>query len=160
MAVVSSETFTLIIYRDTNRAGGYGQGSGGDSLLSLMEETRNGFISVVIQYRVISSPASIEQMTNTGQLAAFGFLSSDEVRRFGTVNAGILDQTFALHWVQNYIHLFGGDRTRVTIGGESAGGGSVMLQTMAYGGDLGTSLFTNVNPQSEKYDEKTHINMK
>lgn len=28
--------------------------------------------------------------------------------------------------------------------GESAGGGSVMLQTMAYGGSLGTTLFENV----------------
>lgn len=72
-------------------------------------------------------------------------MSSDEIHRFGTVNAGILDQSFALQWVQSYIHLFGGDRTRVTISGESAGGGSVMLQTMAYGGTLGDSLFQNVS---------------
>ena len=71
-------------------------------------------------------------------------MSSDEIHRYGTPNAGILDQTFALQWVQNYIHLFGGDPSRVTISGESAGGGSVMLQTMAFGGYLGTSLFQNV----------------
>lgn len=35
--------------------------------------------------------------------------------RNGVVNAGILDQTFALKWVQTYIHLFGGDPTKVTI---------------------------------------------
>ena len=64
------------------------------------------------------------------------------------VNAGILDQTFALKWVQTYISLFGGDSTRVTIAGESAGGGSVMLQTMAYGGSLGTTLFQNAFPSS------------
>lgn len=56
------------------------------------------------------------------QLGAFGFLSSDEVVRYGAVNAGILDQTFALQWVQNYIGLFGGNASRVTIAGESAGG--------------------------------------
>lgn len=60
------------------------------------------------------------------------------------VNAGILDQHFALQWVQEYISLFNGDPSRVTISGESAGGGSVMLQAMAYGGSLGEQLFTNV----------------
>lgn len=63
--------------------------------------------------------------------------------RKGAVNAGILDQHLALQWVQQYIHLFNGDNTKVTIAGESAGGGSVMLQDMAYGGSLGTQLFRN-----------------
>lgn len=40
----------------------------------------------------------------------------------GVVNAGIFDQAFALQWVQKYIGLFGGDSSKVTIGGESAGG--------------------------------------
>ena len=60
------------------------------------------------------------------------------------MNAGILDQLFALQWVQAYIQLFGGDPDRVTISGESAGAGSVMLLDIAYGGTLGTSLFVNV----------------
>lgn len=64
--------------------------------------------------------------------------------RYGAANAGILDQTFALQWVQSYISLFGGNASQVTISGESAGGGSVMLQAMAFGGYLGESLFTNV----------------
>ena len=37
------------------------------------------------------------------QLGAFGFLSSDEINRFGTPNAGLLDQHFALQWVHDYI---------------------------------------------------------
>lgn len=58
-------------------------------------------------------------------------------------NAGLLDQHFALQWVQQYIHLFNGDKSRVTIAGESAGAGSVMLQAMAYGGTRATELFVN-----------------
>lgn len=56
------------------------------------------------------------------QLGAFGFLSSDEVMRNGVVNAGLLDQHFALQWVQRYIGLFGGNASQVTISGQSAGG--------------------------------------
>ena len=39
--------------------------------------------------------------------------------------------------------MFNGNASQVTISGESAGGGSVMLQDMAYGGTVGDSLFTN-----------------
>ena len=93
-----------------------------------MNTNDNGFISVVIQYR----------------LGAFGFLSSEDVKKNGQVNAGLLDQRFALQWVQDHIEKFGGDPKRVTVAGESAGAGSVMLQAMAYGGKQNTQLFDNV----------------
>ncbi|MCJ1457356.1 hypothetical protein MMC28_007724 [Mycoblastus sanguinarius] len=108
--------------------GGYGEGQGSQDLSAIINTNNDSFIGVAIQYR----------------LGAFGFLSSDEVRRYGAVNAGLLDQTFALQWVQSYIGLFGGNVSQVTISGESAGGGSVMLQSMAFGGYLGDSLFNNV----------------
>lgn len=96
-------------------------------MTEILNTNNNDFVAVSIQYR----------------LGAFGFLSSDEVFRKGVVNAGILDQHFALQWVQAYISQFGGNASHVTIMGESAGGGSVMLQDMAYGGTIGDSLFTN-----------------
>ncbi|KAH8662901.1 carboxylesterase type B [Tricladium varicosporioides] len=107
--------------------GGYGAGNGKVDFSSILNTNNNSFVAVSIQYR----------------LGAFGFLSSDEVARNGIANAGLRDQTFALQWVQNYIHLFGGNSSQVTISGLSAGGGSVMLQSMAFGGELGTSLFSN-----------------
>lgn len=79
------------------------------------------------------------------QLGAFGFLSSNEVKSSGEVNAGILDQAFALSWVQSHISSFGGDPSRVTISGESSGAGSVMYHAMARNGTLGTQLFKNVS---------------
>lgn len=107
--------------------GGYGSGNGQPDLTRIINANNNSFVGVAIQYR----------------LGAFGFLSSDEVFRNGVANAGALDQHFALQWVQAYISLFGGNASAVTISGESAGGGSVMLQNMAYGGSIGDSLFTN-----------------
>ena len=68
------------------------------------------------------------------RLGPLGFLAGDFVASDGTPNAGLLDQRLALTWVQNNIAQFGGDPTKVTIVGGSAGGGSVTMQMIMYGG--------------------------
>ena len=64
------------------------------------------------------------------RLGPFGWFTHPSVQDFQTgldksSNFGTLDIIAALHWVQENIHLFGGDKDNVTIFGESAGGHNV-----------------------------------
>ncbi|PTB44808.1 uncharacterized protein TrAFT101_000281 [Trichoderma asperellum] len=81
------------------------------------------------------------------RLGALGFMAGTEIEKDGNLNAGLLDQKFALQWVQDNIHLFGGSKERVTLMGESAGGGSVLLHMTANHGK-GSGLFSQAIPQS------------
>jgi len=69
------------------------------------------------------------------RLSAFGFLASKEVRAAGIGNLGLQDQRQAFRWIQKYITAFGGDPSKVTIWGESAGAISVSLHMIANNGD-------------------------
>ncbi|KAF4963180.1 hypothetical protein FSARC_8758 [Fusarium sarcochroum] len=68
------------------------------------------------------------------RLGVFGFLNSIEIANSGDTNLGLKDQRLALNWIQENIDGFGGDPTRVTIWGESAGAFSVGFHLTAFGG--------------------------
>jgi para-nitrobenzyl esterase len=65
------------------------------------------------------------------RLGMLGFLASSAIDNgagTASTNFGLLDQQLALQWVQDNIASFNGDKTNVTIFGESAGGFSVHSQ--------------------------------
>ncbi|KAI9437418.1 carotenoid ester lipase precursor [Lactarius psammicola] len=69
------------------------------------------------------------------RLSALGFLPGKEVQDAKIGNLGLQDQRVALRWVQKYISKFGGDPSKVTIWGESAGAISVAMQMITNGGN-------------------------
>lgn len=97
--------------------------------------TSDGLVFVSINYR----------------LGAFGWLAGPTLQSNGTANAGLYDQRLALQWVQDNIHLFGGNPNNVTVIGESAGGGSIMHQITAFGGNKGPAPFQQAVLQSPAF---------
>lgn len=84
---------------------------------------------------VEASDGNVIVVTFNYRVGPYGFLASDELLQEGNLNLGIHDQRAAISWVQDHIVQFGGDPDRVTLFGTSVGGGSVLLQTLAYGGN-------------------------
>lgn len=60
---------------------------------------------------------------------AFGWLGE-----YGDPTPGLYDTIQAMNWIQEYIHLFGGDPNQVTAAGHSAGGGMMMTHLISNGG--------------------------
>lgn len=93
----------------------------------------------------------ITVVTINYRLGALGFLSHPELSAEsgeGSGNYGLMDQQFALQWVQDNIESFGGNPDNVTIFGESAGGHSVTSQMVATGHE---GLFHKAIIQSGNY---------
>ncbi len=111
--------------------GGFSNGSTAGT--SGMNIAANGVILVSVAYR----------------LGALGFMAHPELSAESangvSGNYGLLDQIAGLKWVQQNIEEFGGDPTRVTIFGESAGAISV---SMLCASPLAKGLFSGAISQS------------
>lgn len=99
--------------------GGFMGGTGASPDFDGESLARKGVVVVTFNYRI----------------GALGFLATPELSResgsFGSGNYGLLDDIAALQWVQRNIAAFGGDPAKVTIGGQSAGAGSVGFLIMS-----------------------------
>ncbi|EMD39501.1 hypothetical protein CERSUDRAFT_111813 [Gelatoporia subvermispora B] len=89
----------------------------------------------VIVQRSIELGEPVIYVSINYRVSAYGFLASQEVKDAGLGNFGLWDQRQGLKWIQKYISTFGGDPTKVTIWGESAGAISVALQMLTNGGN-------------------------
>jgi para-nitrobenzyl esterase len=78
--------------------------------------------------RRLVEAADVIVVTINYRLGLFGFLNHSALEEPGRVSGdcGLEDQIAALAWVQRDIAAFGGDPGQVTLGGESAGGMSVL----------------------------------
>ncbi|QXQ05285.1 carboxylesterase family protein [Sphingosinicellaceae bacterium] len=90
-------------------------GDGSEKRYDGASMARRGMVVVTVNYR----------------LGVFGFLATPELAaespRHAAGNYGLLDQAAALDWVRHNVEAFGGDPSRITIGGESAGSMSVSV---------------------------------
>lgn len=82
--------------------------------------------------RFLSQSEGVVVVSMNYRLAAFGFLSLPDNNNIRG-NAGLLDQRLALRWVANNIAAFGGDPSKVTLFGESAGAASVGFHLLSPG---------------------------
>jgi para-nitrobenzyl esterase len=98
--------------------GGFSGGTTSDRTYDGAKLARKGVVLVSVNYR----------------LGVFGYLAHPELSREsgkGSGCYGIMDQIAGLQWVHDNIAQFGGDPAKVTIFGESAGGISVSMLTVA-----------------------------
>lgn len=87
------------------------------------------------------------------RLGALGFMALESLP---SANAGLLDQRFALQWIQQNIAAFGGNPNDVTIMGQSGGGYAVVSQMVLYDGDA-QGLFHKAIPRSIQRSPMFHV---
>jgi para-nitrobenzyl esterase len=129
--------------------GGYTSGSGSGPGTDGEVLAKKGIVLVTINYR----------------LGVFGFFSHPELTkesdRRASGNYAFMDQAAALQWIQKNIAAFGGDPTRVTVFGDSAGSSSIsnlMASPLAKGlfqrasGQSGAWLGLSVSPMRKLAD--------
>ena len=113
--------------------GGFSSGSGDVPVYEGTRLAEKGLVVITVNYRV----------------GPLGFLAHPELtaesKNHASGNYGLLDQVAALEWVRDNIAAFGGDPTRVTISGQSAGAMSVALLTVS---PLAKGLFSGAIVES------------
>ncbi|XP_054456848.1 acetylcholinesterase-like [Anoplopoma fimbria] len=82
--------------------------------------------------RYLTKSEGVVVVSMNYRVGAFGFLGMPDNKNFQS-NAGLLDQRLALQWIAKNIAAFGGDYTKVTLFGESAGSVSVGLHLLSPG---------------------------
>jgi para-nitrobenzyl esterase len=109
----SKERLPVLVYF---YGGGYIAGDGSEGRYDGENMAKKGIVTLTVNYR----------------LGVFGFFAHPELSKASkhgaSGNYGLLDQHTALKWVRENIAAFGGDPSRVTIAGESAGSISVSAQ--------------------------------
>jgi para-nitrobenzyl esterase len=123
--------------------GGFIAGDASEPRYDGAEMAKQGIVVVSANYR----------------LSVFGFLAhpdlSKETSYGGSGNYGLLDQHLTLKWVGKNIRAFGGDPSKITIAGESAGSVSVCAQmtsplssSLISGaiGESGAGIFPTLSP--------------
>ncbi len=95
-------------------------------------------------------PHGVVVVTINYRLGLFGFFAQKGIDAEGhaVMNYGLMDQQQALAWVHQNITAFGGDPSRVTIFGESAGGLSVLSHLAS---PLSAGLFSGAIAESGGY---------
>src|SRR4051812_29303330 len=113
--------------------GGFVAGTPAEKLYHAEWLAKKGVVVVSVSYR----------------LGVFGFLAHPELtaesKKHVSGNYGLLDMIAGLRWVQRNVSVFGGDPTRVTIHGESAGSAAV---SMLCGSPIAKGLFRGAIAES------------
>ena len=112
--------------------GGFNEGSGAVAVYNGANLAKKGIVVVNVNYRV----------------GSLGFMAHPDLTKEqggASGNYGIQDQIAALQWVRDNIKAFGGDATKVTIAGQSAGAMSVQALLVS---PLAKGLFRSAIIQS------------
>ncbi|OCH92476.1 carotenoid ester lipase precursor [Obba rivulosa] len=104
----------------------------GEIIVDRSVQNREPVIFVSLNFRYVYFHM---QLTLGSILTSFGFLPGQEAKDAGITNLGLRDQRQAFRWIQQYIHQFGGDHTRVTLWGANAGGISGAFHMLNNNGD-------------------------
>lgn len=101
----------------------------------------------------MASRGQVVVVTINYRLGLFGFLERVDAgvsRSTVPGNQGVRDMLVALQWAQDHIHSFGGDKSKVTVFGESAGGHAIRTLLSMPAATKG--LFQSAIAQSDPID--------